>query len=122
MSDRAKLANEHHVSALAAFEEAVTEGFEARLVCEQVTPDAPETAEISVELTPKAAAWHTGLLHEEIVAAVALAERHGARLWLQKDEPLSIVWPLRPDGGPGPVGQESPANAVKRAATGGARS
>lgn len=61
-----------------------------------------------------------GVIHEEIVKLVEIAERHGGRVWLQrrdKDALLAILFPYErtpgPDGGASGSG-EAPAETERR--------
>lgn len=47
-----------------------------------------------------------GVLHEDIVLAVSIAEAHGGRLWLDVTGKLCIVWPIT--HGPGELEEQSP--------------
>lgn len=54
-----------------------------------------------------------GLLHEQLQEVIAIAERHGGRVWIgQPDQKLSILFPYAHV--PGPGGEESPAETTRR--------
>lgn len=82
--------------AQAAFAAVLAEGVCARLEAVNVETE-PEYNVVLGDGLP----GH-GLIHEQIVALIKIAESHEGRLFLQDDEPLVIVWPLSPGSvGPG---------------------
>jgi hypothetical protein len=106
---------EQLAKAQAAFADCADAGMQPILECNGF-PHHGQLAEFDVTLNPNEL---TGLLHEDIVQAVAIAEKHGGRLWLgPPDGRLSIVWPFpETPAGPGDGdGQKSPTQVAKEAA------
>ena len=75
-----------------------------------------QSSEPSLSFEP---ARGSGILHEDILQIVALAERHEGRLWIQNAAEwsgLAILWPVYDPPGPGGREAESPAKATRRRA------
>lgn len=101
-----------------AFEAVLAERLDARLEAVNVhTPDPEFNVVITNPGRDKIGGHGTGLLHEEIVKLVGIAERHGARLWWAFAGEPCLVWPA-PDPR-GPIGQESAVAEERRAARNG---
>jgi hypothetical protein len=101
-----------------AFNAVLAERLDARVEAVNVHTSAPEFSVVITNPGRDRIGGHgTGLLHEEIVRLIEVAEAHGARLWWQFSEEPCLLWPS--DMPRGPIGQETDVAEEQRAARNG---
>lgn len=82
-----------------AFSACVDARLNPSLICERVPYDGePDHAEYNVTLGGRGS---VGVLHEDFAALLIIANDHGARLFLDRDGVLALVWPRDDPLGPG---------------------
>lgn len=86
-------ADERMQRAFDALKDCVKAGLQARMTSAWMTGCDWRDGEYDIVFEPRTIG---GLLHEDIKAAVEIAERHGGHLWLGKpDHELAILWPTK---------------------------
>lgn len=104
-----------------AFAAIIAEGIDARIDAVNTHTHEPEFSVVIVNPGGDRIGGHGyGLLHEEILTLVGVAEAHDARLWFQFDEEPCLLWARAPIRGPGTPDDDSPQERVERLARDGA--